>query len=162
MNKVFRKLIYFKVFSIVIFSSIQAGNTAQEEPACFFVPSSGQTVNLDHICGRRNIQNSSPSLRTQETQALFQEGYSEARSGNYRDAIVHFNQAINLNPDFTEAYVARGYAQVLLNQYDAAIQDLERASQLYRNAEDIQRADSMQSVVQQIRNRVETSQNPSL
>jgi tetratricopeptide (TPR) repeat protein len=47
--------------------------------------------------------------------------------GHYQDAIVHFNRAIGIWPEFAEAYFQRGVAYQNLSQADRALADLDRA-----------------------------------
>ncbi len=38
---------------------------------------------------------------------LYQQGRDRGRRGLYKEAVEDFTQAININPDFAEAYIAR-------------------------------------------------------
>lgn len=50
--------------------------------------------------------------------------------GDYQHAITHFDQALRISPDFSEAYNQRGLAQYLLERFDASIGDCRRAVEL--------------------------------
>ncbi|MEG5031813.1 tetratricopeptide repeat protein [Microcoleus sp. AT3-D2] len=39
-----------------------------------------------------------------KAQELYQQGFDLGRKGQYKEAVEAFTQAINLNPDFVEAY----------------------------------------------------------
>jgi tetratricopeptide (TPR) repeat protein len=46
---------------------------------------------------------------------------------NYDKAILEFNQAINLNLDYTDAYISRGIAYFQKREFDKAIENLKQA-----------------------------------
>ena len=50
--------------------------------------------------------------------------------GKAREAIPHFDQAIRLNPRYTEAYTNRGIAWQEKGDLSGAIADLDRATEL--------------------------------
>ena len=49
--------------------------------------------------------------------------------GAYGAAIVDFDQAIQLEPDYAQAYNDRGFAKYKLGAYEAAVVDLNKAIQ---------------------------------
>lgn len=49
------------------------------------------------------------------------------QSGNYREAIVHYDKAIELFPDKAVPYDARGSAYYLLSEYEKALSDYNQA-----------------------------------
>jgi tetratricopeptide (TPR) repeat protein len=70
----------------------------------------------------------------------YQRGVSFLRSGQYDEALGAFSQAIELNPQHSEAYRNRGLAWAKKGELDRAISDYTRAveinpedSQAYRN-----------------------------
>ncbi|MBE9181499.1 pentapeptide repeat-containing protein [Oculatella sp. LEGE 06141] len=62
---------------------------------------------------------------------LYMWGLAEAQRGNFRGAIAYYNQSIGLKPEFPHAYLARGISRFRLSDEPGALQDAERAEQLY-------------------------------
>ena len=60
----------------------------------------------------------------------FDLGKSEYDKGNFENAIINFTKAIELKPDYAEAYYNRGNAYVKLQQYGKAIYDFNKAIEL--------------------------------
>ncbi|NJO39803.1 MAG: tetratricopeptide repeat protein [Cyanobacteria bacterium CRU_2_1] len=58
---------------------------------------------------------------------LYQQGLAKADAGDLEGAIVAFDQALQLAPDFTEAYYNRGLVRFKLNHLQGAITDYTRA-----------------------------------
>lgn len=50
--------------------------------------------------------------------------------GDYEHAIHHFDNALQLNPKFSEAYNQRALAEYLLERFDASIRDCRKAVEL--------------------------------
>jgi len=55
------------------------------------------------------------------------------QSGNYREAIVHYDKAIELFPDKAVPYDARGSAYYLLSEYEKALSDYNQAIEADEN-----------------------------
>ena len=53
--------------------------------------------------------------------------------GQYERAIQDYNKAIQLNPNYAEAYNNRGWAYYCLKQYGKALKDFEKALELNPN-----------------------------
>ena len=60
----------------------------------------------------------------------FQKGSSLFQQSNFTEAIVQFDKAITLNPNYTEAYGDRGASKANLGQYEGAIADYQKAEEL--------------------------------
>ncbi len=60
----------------------------------------------------------------------FEKGYSSGLSHNYRGAINAFDQALELDHHFAEAYQNRGHAYMMLGDVTQAIHNYERATSL--------------------------------
>ena len=54
--------------------------------------------------------------------------------GNYRQAIEDLNRAIEIKPDYAEAYNNRGIAYKGLGNYNQAIKDFDRAIEIKPNS----------------------------
>jgi len=61
---------------------------------------------------------------------LLQQGITQAKEGNYEEAIATLDRAISDNLEFTEAYYQRGLAYFELTQVDRAIADYDRSLNL--------------------------------
>ena len=63
---------------------------------------------------------------------FYQWALIEDRNGNYAGALEHYNSAIAINPDFSEAYLARGIIRSRYGQSAIAIEDFEKAQRLFQ------------------------------
>lgn len=81
------------------------------------------------------------ALSTQKTQAAestqaedsFRQASTRLEQGNFQGAIQAFNQAIELNPDYMEAYCERGLSYALLGDYQKAIEGFRQAIEIDPN-----------------------------
>lgn len=69
------------------------------------------------------------SLRKQDTQ-------------NYKEALGHYNDAIELKPDLAEAYMYRGVLHMLMGQEEKALEDHRQLTRLDRKL-----ADALQAAI---------------
>ena len=60
----------------------------------------------------------------------YNRGLVKANSRDFNGAITDYNKAIELNPNYAEAYKGRGWAHHGLKQYVAAIKDYSKAIEL--------------------------------
>jgi tetratricopeptide (TPR) repeat protein len=77
------------------------------------------------IAGCVKIQR--PSL---DAESHIYRGHHNFLNGNYDEAISDYNRAIELNPEFSEAYYTRGSAYDRKGQYNHAIDDYTKAIEL--------------------------------
>ena len=68
--------------------------------------------------------------QTVSAETYFRRGYMMYELERYQEAIVAYNKAIQLKPDYATAYRARGMAKAFLGQHFAAISDYDKAIQL--------------------------------
>lgn len=66
----------------------------------------------------------------------FNWGVREAARRNYAGAIAYYNQALEIDPGFAEAYLNRAVARSHLADYPGALADGEQAGNLFANAAD--------------------------
>ncbi len=67
--------------------------------------------------------------------AYYQLGYSAMQGEDYKEAVAMFTKAIETDPQFVDAYAARGESHENLAQFDQARADYNRALQLVDNFE---------------------------
>ncbi len=77
------------------------------------------------------ISSSAAKAAISELAEAYQQGYHAFESGKYRQAIIYFNQAIQLNPSLAEAYHNRGLAFANLRQDNEAVANLMQAGDWY-------------------------------
>lgn len=63
---------------------------------------------------------------------LYQQGFERGRIGLYKEAFEDFTQAINLNPDFAEAYIARAHSRTGIGDKQGAVADFQKAIDIYK------------------------------
>lgn len=68
--------------------------------------------------------------RNQEFKSLLETGLRYLEDGEYREAILAFDAAIEIKPKSMEAYLGRGDARVGLGEYDDAVDDYTQALSL--------------------------------
>lgn len=59
-------------------------------------------------------------------------GVSEDKKGNYPMAVKYYSQAIEMNPDFAQAYLGRAIIKSRYGQTNTAIKDGEKAEELFK------------------------------
>jgi tetratricopeptide (TPR) repeat protein len=69
----------------------------------------------------------------QTAQEYLQRGEERAGAHQWKDAFAEYNRALQLNPDYAEAYNDRGHAYYWTGDYPKAIADFTRAIELRPN-----------------------------
>jgi len=64
---------------------------------------------------------------SQSAKESFKAGESFVEAGNHKDAVDQFTKAINVNPDYTQAYIARAQSYKALNELEKSAEDYNRA-----------------------------------
>ena len=85
------------------------------------------------IFGLASINTRDDSLPPDDPDDSFRAGNKSHQSGDYDEAIKHYTKAINLKPDFVEAYTNRGAAYAENKEHDRAIKDFNRVIELDHN-----------------------------
>ncbi|WP_373537368.1 hypothetical protein [Microcoleus sp.] len=78
-----------------------------------------------------------------ESQEFYEKGFDLGRRGLYHEAVEAFTQAINLNPDFVEAYTIRAHVRAAAGDLQGGIEDFEKAMDIYRARGQSQIADML-------------------
>lgn len=82
-------------------------------------------------CGNNlGVETPEPDLPENSPASLTNEGYSFARSGDWRTAIARYREAIGIDPSFSRAHGNLGYALNRLGNYEEAIEVLDTAISL--------------------------------
>ncbi len=77
------------------------------------------------------------SCRNKAPEEYYNMGIAEAKQGNYDEALEDFNKAIELKPEYINAYINRAYyAKENLGDYEGAIEDYLIAIDLSTNDND--------------------------
>jgi len=66
----------------------------------------------------------------QRAEAEFKEGMKSMSPNRYPGAIQHFNRALEINPQYPEAFLERANAHRMLGEMDAALADYQAAADL--------------------------------
>jgi tetratricopeptide (TPR) repeat protein len=90
-----------------------------------------------------------------KAQELYQQGIDRGRRGLYKEAIADYNQAINLNPDFAEAYISRAIVRYLKESEQGGVEDLQKALNIYKDRGDTQRYNIVLDILQHIQREAE-------
>jgi tetratricopeptide (TPR) repeat protein len=67
------------------------------------------------------------SASSQSAKQFYKTGLSFVEAGNYKDAIDHFTKALNIDPEFVQAYVERAGSYEAIGDLQNAADDLKRA-----------------------------------
>ena len=68
---------------------------------------------------------------------FFADALNQLQAGSFQDALDALSIAIQLDPDFIEAYAYRGLAYYRLGNYDAAMADYDRSIALWPNLAEV-------------------------
>ncbi|MFN7311379.1 MAG: tetratricopeptide repeat protein [Vampirovibrionales bacterium] len=75
---------------------------------------------------------------TSKDQEAFEKGKRAYEQGQKTEAIKHYNIAIQHNPKLVEAYYERSLAKALTGDKAGAVDDVEKAKQLYLEQNDME------------------------
>ena len=93
----------------VAFMTLEGGQNLN-----FAIPAKYVKALLESKDGKKNIS----------AEFYFNQGNKKHERGLYKSAILDYDTAIWINPDYIDAYIGRGTAKTQLDQYDAAFDDL--------------------------------------
>ncbi|MEM9836214.1 MAG: tetratricopeptide repeat protein, partial [Bacteroidota bacterium] len=84
------------------------------------------TTDVQHQPNSAKLQNAAAGSKIDRYQQL-PENQQAGRRGLLTEAVSHLNKALQIHPTYKNAYLLRGNAHFLLQQYDAAISDYDQA-----------------------------------
>lgn len=135
---------------------LMACQNQEQQPEFESLPLSAQTISLLGDTLKTDIQplserfliriDSLSKLAFQEDRIVGQliwEGRKTAYSGDYRQAVQLFTDAINQFPNEPRLYRHRGHRYITLRAFDFAIRDFQRAARLFEGQEDITEKDGL-------------------
>ncbi len=154
------KILYLMSVSSVVVSSItlfQSVAIAQEYPDCFIINSAGKVNSLHRLCKRGESHKLRIVMKAHE---LYQQGFERGRRGLYKEAFEDFTQAINLNPDFAEAYIARADARTLIEDKQGAVADFQKAIDIYKARGKSEIANMLLTPLQALQTEIQMDEHP--
>ena len=79
------------------------------------------------------------SVATSNPKAIeaLNEGVVFASEGNFKQAILQYNMAIEIDPDFFEAFAYKGEALMLVGNYTEAIESFDKALDIKNDSAEI-------------------------
>jgi tetratricopeptide (TPR) repeat protein len=90
-----------------------------------------QYQNSEQISMSQLEDNPELLLNLKNAITYYQNGISCLQSQDYQQAITEFNHALDINPNFAEAYYSRGKSRQKLNDKLSAIEDFQIAARLF-------------------------------
>lgn len=69
---------------------------------------------------------------TLKPQDYYKLAYADARAGHHRSAIVKYNQALQIDPNFAAAYLGRGVSRLQLGDDEGTMGDWQKAEELFK------------------------------
>jgi len=121
---------------------------AQEQSGCYMVDPSGQVSDLSGVCSPNNQGQTSGNMAN--AQDFFRRGREFDKQGQSQDAIAEYTRAIELDPNYAEAYFFRGNVLALEGQPQKGIEDVQMAAAIYSGRGQSERASAMLQMVETI------------
>lgn len=149
MSLVYRILIISGITALVV--SIGGGASSAQTPNffCFMLTTSGNVINLEHICKINNDL----ELRSRRSVALTSI-YTQIRQSldtqDFKGAIDSYSQLLGYQPSNAIAYLNRGLVYWKVDNRQNAITDLQQASRLFYEQGDKTYFPATQQLIRQI------------
>jgi tetratricopeptide (TPR) repeat protein len=118
---------YYEGYYALASAYVELGKSAKDEAA----KKSAYQSSID-VCEKllAQIDTENPNFYGAHAAALFSRGVGERMLGDFGTAIKTFSKAIELNPDFGDAYFRRGICLHLIGEDKMAISDFQMAANL--------------------------------
>lgn len=104
---------------------------AQAQSNCYMVDSSGNVNNLSGVCTPNN--QAQKSVVMSSAKEFFQRGRELDVQGQSQEAIAEYTRAIEVDPNYAEAYFYRGNTLALVGQPLKGIKDLQKAAAIFES-----------------------------
>jgi tetratricopeptide (TPR) repeat protein len=139
-------LIFGLCSAVIVYPAIlDSVAKAQEQSACPL----GQIKDLNGLCISSSQGQESESMAN--AQEFFQRGREFDVKGQHQEALVEYTQAIELDPNYVEAYFYRGNALALEGQPQKGIEDLQKAAAILESRGQLEWAAAMRQQEEIIR-----------
>ncbi|MEG4169706.1 MULTISPECIES: hypothetical protein [unclassified Microcoleus] len=93
-----------------------------------------------------------------KAQELYQQGFDLGRRRLYKEAAEAFTQAININPDFVEAYMVRAHTRAVIGEKQGGVEDFQKAIEILRARGQSQMADLLLVPLNSLQNEIRFDQ----
>ncbi|MHB8482482.1 MAG: tetratricopeptide repeat protein [Nitrospiria bacterium] len=131
------KFLFILIFAGTVFSLISPQVFSQEQNTTRS-PAQGSPAPPQSDEGQMNPQSTDsqeetsdePLFDQQEASNYFKKGATFYRNRNYKNAIAEFEKAIEINPDYKEAYYLLGYAYYETGKMEPSRKAFEQAYEL--------------------------------
>jgi tetratricopeptide (TPR) repeat protein len=125
-----RLYLILSLCSVAIVCPIIIGSKAkaQQQSGCYIVALSGQVRDSKDLCSPNTGKKKLISMVSAEE--FFNNGREFDIKGQHQEAIIEYTQAIQLDPNYVEAYFYRGNALALEGQPQEGIEDLQKAASI--------------------------------
>ena len=87
-------------------------------------------ISIEYLNKALDISNNLPINKFRLVKAYELRGNSKMRLNSYRESIIDFSKAIQIDPKNSYLYFWRGFAYEFLEEYQNAVKDLKIANQL--------------------------------
>ena len=94
----------------------------------FLESSKSAGIGVGLVSPETNVVNTQKA--TLRADDFYMKASAQAKSGNFQEAIVSYDEAIRLNSEYTDAYNDRGVVRSALGNFSEGIADFERALQI--------------------------------
>ncbi|QSJ20002.1 tetratricopeptide repeat protein [Nostoc sp. UHCC 0702] len=135
----------FIIFPVTLYSVAKA----QEQSAC----PDGQVMDSNNLCSSNSQEQESESM--EKAEEFFRRAREFGGQGQSQEAIAEYTRAIELDPNYAEAYFYRGNTLALEGQPQKGIEDIQKAAAIFTLRGELQKAEAVQQYEEIIRQGIE-------
>ncbi len=104
------------------------------------------------------LKKQTSTVTLMDAQTFFERGRQLASEDRYTEALANLTQAVELDPNYLEAYFYRANVLGLMNQPERAIEDAEKTVRLYETRGEIDKAQVMRQFTDSLREGMRTGE----
>ena len=136
--------------TLLCISWSEAAALAKEVPICFMTKPTTEVIDLTEMCSRKNEQHLPLSVEKQ-LEYLYEQTASLSQQGHLKKAVDKLTQVINIEPKSPSVYVNRGNLRLEARDLQGAVEDFQKASELYRANDNLESSSVLQQQISKIR-----------